>query len=444
MFPLLYHFGMNNNTKLNISDLLDGSVRDYSLYTIYARAIPSLIDGFKPVHRKIFFAAMAGSTSLTKTFSFAGSCILTSNYHHGSASMEDAVNKLTADYNNNVCMLKGEGSFGSRLVPEAAASRYTSVKFNKNEMDKWFPDSDLAPKQIDPENPEPKYYLPIIPWVLVNGISGIATGFATSILAHDPSVLAKACLKYLQGEELVEEDLNPKYPDFKGDIKRVDDKWVSFGVYSLKTTTKLHITELPIGYTMKKYIDVLNRLKSDGKIISFVDKCSNIFEFIVTLPRGHKLNDDKIIKMFKLSRNLNENLSVIDEVGNLRIFDSSISILKHFCDFRYTMYALRYEKLVDDALIEREWLMERGRFIMNVLNDRIKLKGKSSEVLLGELSGLKFKQGSRLLRINIGSFCADEITTLKTDIDNLDKNVTIWRNIDYKEQYLKELKEVSE
>jgi len=439
--------------KIAISDLLNSSVKDFSLYTIYSRAIPSLIDGFKPVHRKVFYSALGSSTSLSKTFSFAGAAILSSNYHHGSASMEDAVNKLAADYNNNVCMLKGEGSFGSRLVPEAAATRYTSVKFNKKEMDKWFSDSNLAPKQIDPENPEPKYYLPIIPWVLVNGISGIATGFATDILAHDPKDLAKACVKYLSGEEITEEDLKPSYPSYTGKIVREDDKWVSYGTYKLTTPTKLHITEVPIGFDMKSYIGyttpkgimrgVLNKLKLDGKIISYIDKCSDTFEFIVTLPRGHNLTDAKIITMFKLKRNLNENLTVIDEDGNLKIFESSIDILKGFCDFRYTMYAERYEKLILEALVRREWLMERGRFIMLVVNDKIKLKGKSSAILLDELIGLKFKHGSRLLKINIGSFCVDEILSLKSEIDLLDKDVIMWRNVNFKEQYLSELKEVS-
>jgi len=426
----------------NITTILNTSVKDFSLYTIFNRAIPSAVDGLKPVQRKILYACYNMPVKLTKTFSFAGAAILQSNYHHGSSSIEDAINNLTATHNNVVPMLFGEGSFGSRLVPVAAASRYTSVKFNKTEIDKWFKDEDIAPVNPDPEYPEPLHYLPIIPWVLVNGINGIATGFAVEIQPHNPHVLAKLCKDYLTGKEIDDSMFVPHYPNFDGTITYEDDnKWVCYGVYKQPTKTKLVITEVPIGYTLVKYLSVLNKLKAEGKIKSFVDNCSKgKFNFTITLPRDHKLTtDNKIIAMFKLKRNLNENTTVISPDGKLEVYTSNTTLLKAFCDYRCTLYKARIKKRILDTMEQLEWLKEKHMFIFSIVNEEYLLKNKSTDMMTDELTRLGFKHVDRLLRIRLGSMTSDEIIKLQTEIQEHRTEVDEWKNKDPKTLYEEEL-----
>ncbi|MBT6072286.1 MAG: DNA topoisomerase, partial [Euryarchaeota archaeon] len=159
---------------MNVTQLIDNQYKDYSKYVLYSRAIPHLIDGLKPSQRKILYTALkTAKNGRIKTASLSGNTISTANYHHGDASLNEAITKMVQSHSNNISLLQGEGSFGSRLVPDAAAPRYTYVKMSDN-FDKFFADTMVADRAIDPEDPEPAFYLPIIPWVLVNGVKGIA------------------------------------------------------------------------------------------------------------------------------------------------------------------------------------------------------------------------------------------------------------------------------
>ena len=187
---------------MNITQLIDTQYKDYAKYVLYSRAIPHMIDGLKPSQRKILYTALkTAKGARIKTASLSGNVISQANYHHGDASLNEAITKMVQPFVNNVPLLRGHGSFGSRLVPEAAAARYTYVQTHTN-FEQYFADTMVTETSVDPEDPEPAFYLPIIPWVLVNGIKGIAVGFATEIQPHDPKELAKLCSAHLSGKNI--------------------------------------------------------------------------------------------------------------------------------------------------------------------------------------------------------------------------------------------------
>ena len=290
---------------MNVTELIDGQYKDYSKYVLYSRAIPHMIDGLKPSQRKILYTALkTANSNRIKTASLSGNTISQANYHHGDASLNDAITKMVQPYANNVPLLDGEGSFGSRLVPEAAAPRYTYVKMSKN-FDAYFSDTVVADKSLDPEDPEPAFYLPIIPWVLVNGIKGIAVGFATEIQPRDPKEIAELCVKHLNGKDILQDPLLPSYPDFFGEIYEENDNMYCEGAFIVQSQTKLIITEVPIGFNRESYVQVLDKLEDDGKIVSYVDRCDKSgFKFELTLKRGKKLTNNQIVSMFKLKKKL--------------------------------------------------------------------------------------------------------------------------------------------
>lgn len=399
-----------------------------------------MIDGLKPSQRKILYTAIKVATrSRIKTASLSGSVIQGAAYHHGDASLNAAINMMVQDFNNNLPLLRGHGSFGSRLVPESAAARYTFVELSDN-FEKYFADNAILPESIDPEDPEPRHYLPIIPWVLVNGISGIAVGFATEIQPRNPELLAEICVAYLKGRNIDNISIPPHYKSFGGIIKKESDgRWWCYGTYSRKNT-KLSITEVPLGFDREKYVSLLDKLIDAGKIVGYEDRCDkNGFNFLVTLRRSTQLTDKQIIATFKLAKALNENLTVINENGDLEVFDSVNEIVKRFVDFRLTYYYKRFDYYIRRDESKRDSIAEKIRFVNEVLDGTISLRDKRRSVLRSYLLKHKYTEVDTLMSMPIYSLTIDEIAKLKKHKKELDKAIKIWYNVNTIKEYIKDL-----
>ncbi len=427
---------------MNVTELIDGQYKDYSKYVLYSRAIPHMIDGLKPSQRKILYTALkTANTSRIKTASLSGNTISQANYHHGDASLNDAITKMVQLHSNNIPLLEGEGSFGSRLVPDAAAPRYTYVKMSQN-FEKYFADTMVADKSIDPEDPEPAFYLPIIPWVLVNGVKGIAVGFATDIQPRNPKEIAKLCQAYLKGKNIDKETLLPYYPEFEGKIYEELDSVYCEGNFTLTGQTKLEITEVPVGFTRESYVQVLDKLEETGKIVSYTDKCDKTgFKFDVTLKRGKKMKDHQIVRLFKLKKKINENITVIDHEGKLKVYDSPIDIIKEFCDYRRGKYEERYEYLIEEGISALDIIKAKVKFIELIIQGTLDFKNKNRKTIKKELT-TTFKSDiiEILIKMPIYSLCQDEMSKYINEGTALYKQIENWRIIDTTKEFIKELK----
>jgi DNA topoisomerase-2 len=428
--------------EMNVTELIDTQYKDYAKYVLYSRAIPHMVDGLKPSQRKILYTALkTAKNARIKTASLSGNVISQANYHHGDASLNEAITKMVQPFVNNVPLLRGEGSFGSRLVPEAAAARYTYVRTHKN-FETYFADTMVADKSGDLEDPEPAFYLPIIPWVLVNGIKGIAVGFATEIQPHNPKQLAKLCTAYLQGKDISKRKLIPSYPGFKGKIEEINGDVFCVGKFSLKGQTKLQITEVPIGFTRESYVILLDKLEMDNKIVSYIDKCdASGFKFDITLKRGKTLTDTQIITTFKLKKKLNQNLTVINHEGQLKVYDNPLEIIKDFVDYRITKYADRYEWLLNQANEELDVILAKVKFIEMILNGELDFTNKNKQQIRDDLANdFDSEIIDILIRMPIYSLCQDELDKLKEQGITVCDKITEWKAIDVTEQFIEELK----
>lgn len=431
-------------TSVNVSDFIDGPYKEYSKYVLYSRAIPNLIDGLKPSQRKILYTATrVASGKSIKTASLGGDVISKANYHHGDASLNAAITGMAQTFNNNLPLLLGEGSFGSRLVPEASAARYTHVRLNEN-FGKYFIDNDILKASPDMEDPEPQTYLPVIPWVLVNGIRGIAVGFATEIQPRDPKLLAKVCKDYIAGKNIDKVELPPHYESFHGKIQKNDkDQWECVGSYTL-SGLKLRITEVPLGYDLEKYVAILDKLQAEGKIANYIEdnKSKSGFDFHITLRRGSKLTKNKIITTFKLRKTLNENLTVIDENGNLKIFDNPIDMVKQFCDYRLSLYQARYEWYGERDQNKMHLLHDKSCFIRMILDGVVDLKKTSAKKLRDLLDGKGFIYIEECIRMPIYKFCEDERKDLMSRIKELKNNISKWEKMNHTKAFTEDLNNV--
>ena len=233
-----------------ISEFLSQEYKDFALYTIESRAIPSVIDGFKPTQRKIINASThvwkTGSEKPLKVFQLSGIIASTQFYHHGNSSLESSIITMAQGFKNNMPLLEEIGQFGSLRSPEPGAARYIGTKLNNNFRHLYKDFELLKFKEEEGEIIEPNYFLPIIPTILINGSSGIAVGFSSNILNRDPKEVIDSCLNFLNVKKI--SDVKPFNNFFKGDYLQDTDnpkKWIIRGKVQIVNTSTVKILELP-------------------------------------------------------------------------------------------------------------------------------------------------------------------------------------------------------
>jgi DNA topoisomerase-2 len=396
------------------------------MYTIENRAIPSVVDGAKPVQRKLLYAMLnEHHGKKTKISDLSG--ISRHGYNHGEASAADAAVKMAQSWSNNVPLFEGHGNFGSRLVPEAAAPRYIYASLSK-EFHQYFIDFEVCPKNNDPDNPEPLHYLPIIPWVLVNGIKGIAVGFATNILPRSPVTLVEQCQKYLRGEE-IDPVIIPSFPSFRGHVIHVgDNKFKTVGIVESNGSRGYTITELPVGYDREQYIELLCGLVDDQKISDFQDMCSKDgFKFIIKANRSQREVIDKVgmIKTFGLETSFSENLTTLDAQGKLRVFQNTSELIKYFCDYRLKKFddKIQYDS---DACCDRiDFLEDKIKFIQAVIDNTVDFRKTSKKQLLDFIVSniTKADYGQKFISIPLYECTTDLVEQLRDEIVKLRKRL---------------------
>ena len=191
-------------SRVSFTDFVNKDLIHFSNYD-NIRSIPSMCDGLKPSQRKILYCCFKRNlTKEIKVAQLSGYVSENGAYHHGEASLQGAIIGMAQNFvgSNNINLLHPEGQFGSRGMggKDSAAPRYiftyleslTHVLFNKLDNQLYDYNTD------DGEKIEPKYYLPIIPMVLVNGSEGIGTGWSSFIPQFNPTDIIKNIHKIIQ------------------------------------------------------------------------------------------------------------------------------------------------------------------------------------------------------------------------------------------------------
>lgn len=360
----------------------------------------------------------------TFTVGSAGAVVHNCNYHHGESSAIGAAITLSQEWNNNAPIFTSHGNFGSRLIQEAAAPRYIFASLSKD-FDKYFIDTEVAPISPDVDNPEPAFYLPIIPWVLINGISGIAVGFATNILPRSIKSVAKAtreCLddpqKFLEKNRLI----TPTFPSFRGNVEHVEgNQWKTSGIIESTKGTEYLISELPIGYDRETYIEFLNDLCDDGRIRDYDDECSERgFQFRIKVAASQKPEIEKkdIMKFFKLEKLHSENFTTLDVDGKLKVFQSVAELIHYFVTVRTKYFGDKIEYDQKLATSKVEYMTDKIKFILSVVNGEVDFKKSTKSQLLTFIStNITTKDyGSRFASIPLYECTTDAVEDLRNKI----------------------------
>jgi DNA gyrase subunit A len=322
--------------------------REYAIYVLTSRAIPSVCDGMKAAARRVMWMARDGHTY--KSASLAGATMPI----HPHAPAESTIDTIAAPYGNNYPLLTGIGSFGTFLKPDAyGASRYTNVKISQFSKDVVLTDIDIIPmtENYDGTLQEPVHFLPLVPIVLLNPAHGIAIGFASTILPRTLSDVVNAQLAYLSNKTI--EPIISTFLPTKQKAIFENGKWVFKGTINRVGATTVRIVALPYGTTHADVVtnekSKLNSLIEAGTIVDYVDGSKKSTNVLVTFKRGDlaKLTDDQLLKMFGLITNANENLTVMNFNNQAILGDvTDIDIIRKFTDWRLTWYVKRYQHLM--------------------------------------------------------------------------------------------------
>ena len=191
---------------------------EYASYVIRDRAIPDLLDGFKPVQRRILHTMISiDDGRFNKVAGVVGECM---KYHpHGDSSIYGAL----VNIENDGLFIEGQGNYGNILTGDsAAAARYIECRlkpFAKKVL--YSPEITEYVDSYDGRNKEPVVFQAKVPVVAITGTSGIAVGMSTKILPHNILEVLECQKKALRGEEF------EIYPDFPTggtvDVSEYDD-----------------------------------------------------------------------------------------------------------------------------------------------------------------------------------------------------------------------------
>ena len=436
-----------------ISEFLSVEYKEFAMYVIEGRAIPSVIDGFKPTQRKIIHISNQiwknGSEKTLKVFQLSGKVASDCYYHHGDMSLSNAIITMAQRFKNNAPLLEEDGQFGSLRSPQAGAPRYIGTKLSEN-FRLIYKDFDLLEhKEEEGESIEPQFFLPIVPAVLLNGSSGIAVGFASNVLNRDIKSIIDACVKVLGGKDPGE--VKPSLNGFTGDYiqdRENNKRWVIRGKFTRANTTTVKISELPPSMTYEKYEDILDKLVDDKVIVSYDDNCKDNIDYTIKFTRSDldKLDDEKLVKLLKLEESSTEIFSTLDEYGKLMIFENTSDIIKYFVKFRLDYYHKRKQFLLDKLNKELKILSNRGRFIKAIIDGKLKVNNVSKSVIIDGIEAMKLEKiddsYDYLLRMPIYSLTKEMYEKLKEDFVAKKEEIKILEETDPKDMYMLDLTEL--
>ena len=262
---------------------------EYALSVVKGRALPDVCDGQKPVQRRILYSmarmglAFSGSNGAKPVKSARVVGDVLGRFHpHGDQAAYDALVRMAQDFSQRYPLIDGQGNFGSRDGDGAAAMRYTEARLAAitrlllEEIDEGT--AEFTPN-YDGSTEEPRLLPARLPFVLLNGASGIAVGLATEVPSHNLHEVAAATVALLKNEKLSDEELaellpGPDYPGGGQIISSPQDIRAAYaaGRGSLKVRCRwqiedlargqwqLVVTELPPGTSSQKVLEEIEEL----------------------------------------------------------------------------------------------------------------------------------------------------------------------------------------
>jgi DNA topoisomerase-2 len=463
-----------DTSKPNVyySEFINNDMIHFSTYDC-ARSIPNMVDGLKISLRKILFCAFKRKlTSEIKVAQFSGYVSENSSYHHGEASLNGAIVNMAQNYvgSNNINLLEPNGQFGTRLHggDDSASERYIFTQLNA--LTRYiFPEADdsvLTYVNDDGTIVEPEYYVPIIPFALINGISGIGTGFSCSIPSFNPKTIVQYLKCKLNGQTTEGIQFIPYYEGFKGSITPMaESKYLIKGTYEKIGDDSIRITELPIGTWTMPYATFLEGLmdgsavdKSGKKVQPLIKDMTSLstevmVNFVVQFQKG-KLGElertcdsngiNGVEKLLKLSTTISTtNMHMFNHVFKLKKYTSVDEIIDEFYEIRLETYKKRKAHIIEDISNKLVKLSNRSKYILMNLSDEIDLRKKTADQVNALLQGFGFDtmdgDYKYLIKMPMDSVTEENVQSILKEKADTEANLELLRSTSLQQMWKHEL-----
>jgi topoisomerase-4 subunit A len=439
----------------DLKQQMKGHFIQYASYVILDRAIPNVIDGLKPVQRRILETLWRqGDDKLHKVANIVGQ---TMQFHpHGDAPIYEALVNLA----NRGYLLDKQGNFGNTYTGDpSAAARYIETRLSQLARETMFnPDITETLPSYDGRNQEPVTLPAKIPLLLMQGAEGIAVGMSTRILSHNFTELLEAEIAYLEGKNF------KIYPDFftggimdKSQYDKGRGKIKLRAKIEIKDPKTLVIKEICYGTTTESLIRSIDEAAKKGKIKieAINDYTAQEIEIEIKLPRGQYAEEilDALYGFTECEVALGSQIVVIKDGLP---WETDVHEILSYNAEKLMGFLKRELEIEKDRLLERLFYKTLERIF---IEDRIYKKIETVKTLEGIHEALEaafnpyvkkllrkptFEDREKLLQIpirRISRFDIDknqeEISILKENLAKVEKELKNVRK--YTIQYLKKL-----
>lgn len=421
------------------------------------RSIPNAIDGFKPSQRKVLFAMLKhGRKEEIKVAQAAAFTANMTNYHHGEQALVQTIVNMAQQWvgANNVNFLEPIGQFGcienKRTVH--SAERYiftmpTEVAY------KMFRSEDNAVLQYmveDGKCVEPKFYVPVVSSLLMNGCDGIGTGWSTSVPCCLPQDVLQATRDYIiHGVDGVHA-IGPGCVNYTGTMVSCHPHTFTYiGNFKVNGDT-LTIRQLPPGKWTETYKEwVYKHLFGDDKMVQTIINNSTSEQVDIIIKCKPKtlsgMSNDDIVKKFALSSNVSTTNMNLFLDGGLRRFSTLHEIVHTHASARFELYHKRISHEIESYTEKSVIADNKARFIQSVNNGQLSLKNCTrSELrdLLRSSHFFEYKNFDYLLDMGIGQQTIDAHTELLKHAQDLRNKIDQLKNTSVNDLWLKEIDEL--
>ncbi len=462
----------DDGESLTLATFAERAYLDYAISVVKGRALPDVSDGQKPVQRRILYAmhtlGLNAAAKPRKSAAVVGD-VLGKLHPHGDQSVYDALVRMAQDFSLRYPLIDGQGNFGSRDGDGAAAMRYTEARLTPiarlllDEIDMGT--VDFQPN-YDGSAEEPKLLPGRLPFVLLNGASGIAVGMATEIPSHNIQEIAKAAVALIRNPKLSSKDLMEFIPgpDFPGGGQIITPAAAIADIYesgrgSLKVRARwkiedlargqwqVVITELPPGTSAQRILEEIEELTNPkvklGKKALLPDQLilkQTVLAMLDTVrdesgrdapvrlvfePKSKNQDQTEFTNMLlahtSLETNAPMNLVMIGRDGRPRQKNLA-DILREWIDFRFATITRRTQfrlQKVDDRI----HILEGREAILLNIDKVIKIIRESDEPKPALIQAFKLsdRQAEDILEIRLRQLARLEAIKIQQELAELRK-----------------------
>ena len=447
---------------------------EYALSVVKGRALPDICDGQKPVQRRILYAmshmglGFSGNTGAKPVKSARVVGDVLGRFHpHSDQAAYDALVRMAQGFSQRYPLIDGQGNFGSRDGDGAAAMRYTEARLSKittlllDEIDEGT--VDFQPN-YDGSTQEPRQLPARLPFVLLNGASGIAVGMATEMPSHNLREVADACIALIKNPKLTQQELSqlipgPDFPCGSQIIStdtEISDAYAS-GRGSIKCRAlwviedlargqwQLVVNELPPGVSTQKVLEEIEeitnpKVKAGKKTISqeqsqlkatmlavldvVRDESSKDAPVrLVFEPKTRTIEQQELITSLLAHTSLESSSSInLTAVGldgrpvqkNLRL------ILEEWVSFRQTTIQRRSQNRLEKVL-DRIHILEGRQLVLLNIDEVIKIIRNSDEPKSALMTRFKLseRQAEDILEIRLRQLARLEAIKIEQELKEL-------------------------